>query len=73
MSLSQDSAVEECEPKLTREECACILEREYESVVEDIKEHPNGQNFVERLVARLPAECIALLLKCDLLEPRLDV
>jgi len=66
------SALEDCQFQLTREECACIFEREFELVAEDIQEHPEGQNFLERLVARLPSECIALLIEGGLLQTDFD-
>ncbi len=66
------SAVEDCQSQLTREECACIFEREFELVAEDIQEHPEGQNFIERLVARLPSECVALLIEGGLFQTDLD-
>jgi hypothetical protein len=66
------SAVIDCQSQLTREECACIFEREFELVAEDIHEHPEGQNFIERLVARLPSECIALLIEGGLFQKDFD-
>jgi hypothetical protein len=57
---------------LTRQECACILEREFESVAEEYQEHPEGATFTQRLFARLPEECVELLLEDGLLEPALD-
>lgn len=71
MSLPQVLQSEDLR-SLTREECACIVERELELAVEEITEHPEGERFLERLMARLPAECISLLMECDLLQADFD-
>ncbi len=72
MNAPESSAVEDFQSQLTREECACIFEREFELVAEDIQEHPESQNFIERLVARLPSECIALLIEGGLFQTDFD-
>jgi hypothetical protein len=72
MNPPEISAVEDCQYQLTREECGCIFEREFELVAEDIQEHPEGQNFIERLVARLPSECITLLIEDGLFPTDFD-
>ncbi len=71
MNMYNSSALEG-QPRLTREECACIFEREFQSAAEYIQEHPEGPNFVECLMSRLPQECITMLIEGALLEPVID-
>ena len=57
---------------LTRQECACIFEREFELTAEEFQGNPEGATFVQRLFRRLPAECIDMLLEGGLLSLPLD-
>jgi len=62
MSLPKSSAVEG-QPHLTREECACIFEWEFQSVAEDIQEHQDGPKFIKRLLPDSPLSASPCSLK----------
>ncbi len=68
MSLLRILPAEDRSRPLTREELASIFERTFEIVSEEVQEHPEGQDFIERLCARLPPECLELLLEDGALE-----